>query len=388
MERRSFLKISKSSKKEETKKSTPKNPFMKRTTNRKSNKIPEEPSKPTIDSSQYNILYIDRKVKEYLSARIDFLPFYRKRLQKYIQISSSSLIQESQKAKSEIPEIRRLIQDLESTLEYGCYIRSTSRLVERYSQLIKKKRSGFMGKTSSKQSPEELEIIFNFLTAAKRYVSITNIKQKPNTICPDCGNYYGIKDDEHFCEECGHIVNIMDDSPTFKDSDRVNMTSKYSYSRRGHFIDAIKRYQGKQNTTIPQSVYDHIYLQMSYYNLTKETVTKDNVYMFLSEMKSDVKHYEDINLIYSKIKEEPCPDISIYEVELLRMFDIHDKVYEEQIKSEDRDNSQQVYFKLYKFLGILGYPCKRDEFYILKTEGKEEEHEEEWDKACKIIGWE
>jgi len=46
-----------------------------------------------------------------------------------------------------------------------------------------------------------------------------------------------------------------------------------------------------------------------------------------------------------------------------------------------------VYYKLYKLLQRNGFNCHKDEFYILKTKAKEDEHDEKMKKAWRILGW-
>ena len=59
------------------------------------------------------------------------------------------------------------------------------------------------------------------------------------------------------------------------------MCNRYTYSRKGHFIDAIKKHQGKQNTdkNIIKNVIEVLLKEMKLHNLTKTTVTKQHLYM-------------------------------------------------------------------------------------------------------------
>jgi len=347
----------------------------------------EEPTPPLLNANEHNIFYIDSKIKKYLSDKIDNITWYKSRLNKLVKILEVGIEDDKEIVKKEIPSLRTQIQDIESTIEYGDYVLNTLTILEDYKTIIKGKNNSFMSK-AKEVCTNEKRIIFRYLNIAQKYVSIANIKQVNIICCSNCKSEdLQILDDEYICNICANFDNIANDSPTFKDADRVNMSNKYCYSRKGHFIEAIKKFQGRQNTTIPASVYEYLQTQMNYYNLVESTVSKEHLYMFLSEMKSDVKHYEDINLIYSVISKTPPPDINAYIPQLLAMFDIHDPIYEEKIKPDDRDNSQQVYFKLFKYLELLGFPCSKDDFFILKTREKLQEHDEEWEKACNITGW-
>ena len=124
---------------------------------------------------------------------------------------------------------------------------------------------------------------------------------------------------------------------------------------------------------------------MKLHGLTKETVTKDQLYMFLSERKLS-KHYEDLNLLFHIITGVKCPNISHLEDQLLELFDQQEEKLTEVLE-DTRDNSLNVNYKLYKLLQKLGYPCCKDEFYILKTKAKEDEHDEALKECWELLGW-
>ena len=163
------------------------------------------------------------------------------------------------------------------------------------------------------------------------------------------------------------------------------MCSRYTYTRKGHFIDAIKRFQGRQNTTIEPRIYEILRAEIKAHGLTCESATMEHLYEFLESNRLS-KHYGDINLIYSVITGTPPPDISGLETELLELFDETEEAYE-KVKDPGRINSLNVNFKLFKLLQQIGYSCKRDDFYILKTAVKWSEHENKWDEIRRLKGW-
>jgi hypothetical protein len=169
------------------------------------------------------------------------------------------------------------------------------------------------------------------------------------------------------------------------------MSNRYTYTRRSHFIDAMKKYQGKHNvdSEFLQTITQELLKEMRMHNLNETTVTKDHLYMFLSEKKM-CSHYEDINILFHIITGNPCPDFSYLENNLLELFELQEKALNEATasdKNDNRINSINVYYKLYKLLQKLGYPCKKGDFYILKTKTKEDEHDDKMRKAWEILGW-
>jgi ribosomal protein S24E len=80
----------------------------------------------------------------------------------------------------------------------------------------------------------------------------------------------------------------MKHNSSYTDIDRVNISCKYTYDRKVHFRDCINQYQGKQNSTIHQKIYDDLEIQFERHHLLhggKETnkeirfkdVTKNHV---------------------------------------------------------------------------------------------------------------
>jgi len=116
------------------------------------------------------------------------------------------------------------------------------------------------------------------------------------------------------------------------------------------------------------------------------SVSRDNIHTFLTEQ-SLAPHYEDLPLLYSMITGVPCIDISEYMDDLLNDFEQLEEALE-KIKDESRVNSLNVYFKLCALLQRRGFKCKKDDFYILKTKAKEDEHNDKLEQAYNLLGWE
>jgi transposase-like protein len=108
-------------------------------------------------------------------------------------------------------------------------------------------------------SPQEIHtrntLISEYILIASNYVNIENHSvMSTKLVCPACYSEDLSKsldiDSTYLCKFCSTEIVILDDTPTFKDADRINMTTRYTYSRRGHFIEAMKKYQGKHNVAM------------------------------------------------------------------------------------------------------------------------------------------
>ena len=356
--------------------------------------------KKKIDAREYNIFHIDSIIRDQLNSQISSVPELEKDLENALRMFISGTPNDQVMAQQQSSVLRRRIQDLESTFELSYYVLRTADILEEYRKtMLSKSSRSFVcldRDEADRETTKRDEFVTKYLLVAREYVEIENYQQQTKKmICPACYNTDMRRSDEEttfVCTLCATEVQILDDTPSFKDTDRVNMCSRYTYSRKGHFVDAIKKHQGKQNADpeVIQSVISILLEEMGFHNLTVDTAKKHHLYMFLSERELSA-HYDDLNLLHHIITDEPCPDISMYEQQLLEDFDEQegalDKVYEEDI-NDTRVNSLNVYYKLYKLLQRCGHNCRKDDFYILKTKTKEDEHDEKMKKAWRILGWE
>lgn len=355
-----------------------------------------------VDMNSYNIFHIDAIIKEKLKADISSLPSLESDLQLLLENLEGPSAKNKISKQQELAMLRKRIQDIENTFALTLYIHKTADLLEKYQNLQESENSrSFVYKGEShkssyaQESIEKNNIVSQYISIARKYVEIENYKRVIDVVmCPICKTTNlskSIEEETSFLCKCGFEYEILDDTPSFKDTDRVNMSSRYTYTRRGHFIEAIKKYQGKHNIDPEtlKSIVDILNKEMNYHHLTPKTVTKDHLYMFLAEKKL-CENYEDINILYHIITGNPCPEFSHLEGALLELFEEQEKALVEVTvsdKNDNRVNSINVYYKLYKLLQRLEYPCKKGDFYILKTKTKEDEHDEKMRRAWELLEW-
>jgi hypothetical protein len=173
---------------------------------------------------------------------------------------------------------------------------------------------------------------------------------------------------------------------SYKDVTRINISSKYCYDRRIHFRDCINQYQGKQNSTINQDVYDNLEKQFDLHhlligesntpkNIRFKNITKEHISVFLKELQY-TKHYENINLIHYNITGVKPDDIGYLEDKLLEDFDILTDLYDKKFKNIDRKNFINTQYVLYQLLLKHKHPCRKEDFSILKTMDRKTFHDD------------
>ena len=89
--------------------------------------------------------------------------------------------------------------------------------------------------------------------------------------CPTCNipNTEFVLSDNHLvCSQCGTVISITNDNLiSFRDIERINIGSKYTYDRKTHFRECLKRFQGKQNVNIPSKLFEDVTDQLIRYGL-------------------------------------------------------------------------------------------------------------------------
>ena len=219
--------------------------------------------------------------------------------------------------------------------------------------------------------------------------------------CTGCGlsNESFVMADNHFvCSSCGMVVSISNDNLiSFRDIERINIGSKYTYDRKTHFRECIKRFQGKQNVNIPPKLFSDVMEQLRSYDLIPidyqdlekskafEKVKREHIQMILKDLGYS-KHYEDIVYIYNKITGHEIPDITHLENNLLNDFDDLLECYDQTFKT-DRKNFINNQYVLYQLLRKYKYNCKKQDFQFLKTNDRKYYHDVICQKLFEKLGW-
>lgn len=277
------------------------------------------------------------------------------------------------------------------------------------------------------QNKELNNIIKNFIKITKQYsdqinhyLNYTKGETTSKNICNMCNsiNLY-ITNRETICIDCGNEFesSMPIEEISYDDSERVNMTVKFKYSRIAHFEDTIEQFQGKQNKTIPLKVFLDLEKEFEIQNLLNKRdhkiyssgkefhdiidkdevlrskifnkITRENIINILSET-SNSKYYEDVNLIHKYYNPYNFKnDISHLEDVLIEDFTKILDVYEVVHKNLklNRINFLNSNYILFQLLRKHNYPCSKDNFMFLKTIDRIIEHDIIYEKICELLEW-
>jgi len=351
-----------------------------------------------------NILSIDAKIKSRFETERGKLSVYKERLQELQRTAKSSVpMRAKNDLERSIQNLEEKIEKIESRSEENFYIIETASYIERFKDILYTPiQTSFMGKPK-KCNREKQEVIRGYLTAVQKYYDI-NVEQKEKKVkivcdnCPNKKNFAVVDDNIHICLDCGTVKEVLLHKISYGDIDRVNISTKYSYDRKVHFRDCINQYQGKQNSTIEQKVYDSLEDQFERHHLlvgdkkiTKEKrfskITKEHIAMFLKEL-GLTKHYENVNLIHYNLTGIKPDDISHLEDKLLADFDALTEMYDKKFKNKiARTNFINTQYVLYQLLQRHKHQCKRDDFVMLKTVDRQAFHDDVCTVCFSSLGW-
>lgn len=301
---------------------------------------------------------------------------------------------------AEMERLRKRIDSIRNRSNLYFYYLEAQPLLEAYkTEMSRPVVMSFMGSAtaSSNTSPKLEQVVSQYRQLVERLIPLTHLPY-PTTHSkksPSCGNcmrkntYVIHSDNICACEYCGMEQDMLMSTFSYRDTERINMTSKYQYDRRVHFRECINQFQGKQNSTIKPQVYDLLKTHIQNHGLNITKVSKKHVMSFLKEIGCS-SHYEDVNLIHHTLTNQPLPDISYLEDVLIEDFDKLSKLYDEEyIKPRriERKNFINIQYVLFQLLRRHKYPCSHTDFSFLKTIERKEFHDDICSHLFHKLGW-
>jgi hypothetical protein len=356
-----------------------------------------------------DILTIDKEIQEKFLKEEKELENYKSKRQTIEKILTDNTNMSNNvriNLQEELKQLNELIKKGSELEEYYFYLMDTVCIIEKYKQMLfKPMKVTFFGKPKQSEHTAEKDVLSReYLEKIKKYYSVQipqdESKQKA---CPNCDfkNIINIVDTKStVCVNCGLQTELTSESSSFKDSTRVNLSSKYTYESRIHFRDCMNQYQGKQNTTIPDTVFKNLEKQFELHGILNgesttpnhirfSKITREHIYLFLRETGHST-HYEDVFLIHYKLTGKKPNDISHLEQQLMEDFDtlinLYDKKFKQNRKIERKSfiNTQYVLFQL---LRRHKYMCRKEDFNMLKTLDRKSFHDDICKELFEELGW-
>lgn len=357
-----------------------------------------------MSENDLDILSIDNKIKLLFESESKKLPEYKSYLGDLFKTYNSDKIPPRSKLELEksIACLKQKIEKLENNHDFNFYTIESAEIIQKYLQILKTPiKLSFCGKPPSKNK-EKNDLVQQYIEVAQKYYKI-DLKSKEKKFkiqCDFCGNKkdFASEENAYICLICFSEQEIIHHTTSYKDSDRVNISTKYTYDRKVHFRDCINQYQGKQNCSIDSTIYDRLEEEFGKHHLLKgdkgtnkeerfSQITKEHVLMFLKELGLS-KHYENVNLIHYNMTGKKPDDISHLEDKLLADFDLLVETYDKNFKNRvERVNFISTQYVLFQLLQKHKHQCKKEDFVILKTMDRQFFHDNICRELFSYLGW-
>lgn len=307
-------------------------------------------------------------------------------------------------------ELRKRMALLSTNAEKNLYLAKAAPLIKQYVTALSEPVSVYDEKCVAAKNviANNFFAIIKNLLLKKRWTDIRSVEDESTGsskfYCDRCGNATKFEIDDGTkkitCSDCSTQINTIETGHTHQDYNRVNIVGKFVYNRVLHFQDCIKQFQGKQNCKIPDKLYADLDGKFKAYRLLIESdnvavkyskITPQHILMFLKELKY-AKHYENVNAIYYVLTNKRVADISHIEHKLMEDFKeliaLYDNLHSKDKPEElNRKNFMNVQYILFQLLRRHGYPCKIEEFSILKTIDRKIFHDKICSNLFEKLGW-
>lgn len=361
------------------------------------------------------ILNIDSRIRNEFLVELDAVSEYKQHIETFNMMLNNNKISERNRSDLliNIEETEKKINSIINNEKLNFYISDTIEYILSYKKMLQEPITiNFIGAPVISKKEKEIEKITNsYIDAAFKYMSpsikkdlitFTNVNDIRCNNCSNKNNFDIIDCMIYVCTTCGSQQTILLRTSSYKDVDRINISTKYTYDRKIHFKDCINQYQGKQNTTIEQKIYDDLEKEFEKHNLLvgdKNTprkqrfknITKNHITLFLKDLEYGVKHYENVNLIYTTFTEKPLDDISYLENILLDDFDKFTELYDAKTRDGtiklERTSFINKHHILFQLLQHHHHKCDKSDFPPLKTLNRQLLHDEICSFLFAELGW-
>lgn len=186
------------------------------------------------------------------------------------------------------------------------------------------------------------------------------------------------------CDACEQVV-VETERPPSKDT--VKDSTAFCYKRLNHFNEWLSQIQGKQQTHIPDDVYDAILLELKKRKITNlSELTASQVKGVLKKLKLN-KYYEHVAFVLNKLN---GGQVKVLHPELenkLRTLFLMTQGPFLKWCPNGRKNYLSYSFVMRKLIELLGEDEYLDCCPLLKSIDKLRVQEEVWANICKDLGW-
>ena len=241
------------------------------------------------------------------------------------------------------------------------------------------------------------EIYHEYMKCADpTYIRQKQVSEKDESATCKCGVKASITYDypsgRNICETCGTILVHFFDSAfiSYKESQDHDIPVDFPYIRMNHFNELIAQFQAKEQTDIPEEVFEKLEEKF------KTDVIDDYDELCYKYVKNKLRElgmenmYEHIPYIIYKFNGQPPPVLSLEQEQRFRkMFKQIQGPFErcKHLNRKNRKNFLSYHYVFYKFAELLEMDHLLQYFRLLQSREKLFLQDRVWEAICKIMEW-
>ena len=348
-------------------------------------KVPKSKKTKTRGSIQTLGAHHDENM-ELLSRQSATLPQMRQAFEKkraaFLALSNSMdlvSIHKKRKMVEELEDLEKLIANV-STNQHMCrYLQKTHRVLFDY--------------YTESESGEDDTRHASRTDLLRRYKHVMGVEscqsRRGRNECEGCGEPLSSFSHGTFgvCNSCGAGQRVEADNEKADYREVLVESNYYAYKRINHLRECLNQWQGKENTFIPDEVYDSIIVELKKERIKNlATLTPKIMRALLRKLKLN-KFYEHIPQILMKLTNRPPLKISKdIEEKLCEMFLQLQQPFAE-CAPEGRKNFMSYSFTINKLTNLLGLYEIQEYFPLLKSREKLREQDRIWKAICSKLDW-
>jgi hypothetical protein len=261
------------------------------------------------------------------------------------------------------------------------YLLKSSNIITEYIALEEKEQNLINDHSQSNEKVNELNdlvsekalLVTNYLTLFDNdYINHNDIKSTSFSRCKHCNVPYEIDSGFLVCISCGICEVSIDGSGdlSYKEMQDYDYRPQFTYEKRSHLDDWLRRFQSKENRIIPQEVLDKIILEATKERLKDlNLLTEEKVKRYLKKLSLN-DYYDNVIGIINRINGRPPFTLTIEVEEKIKcMFQQIQEPFE-KYKPSSRRNFLSYSYCIHKFFQILGLHEFAKYFPLLKSADK------------------
>jgi hypothetical protein len=312
--------------------------------------------------------------------------------------------QHKESHKEQMNELENHMKTLLSDEDEFDYLLDSSFLIMTYAEL-EKQEDKLLNSESASQNIDELNaIIKQKADITHEYLSkfdphnssLKHLIDFTANICKQCSVYMTFEEGFLVCSLCGHCISTVDASGdlSYKEMQEYDYRTQFTYDKKSHLEDWIRRFQSKENRVIPQDVIDKVILETKKERLKDlNLLTEEKVKRYLKRLGLN-EYYDNVIGIINRINNRPPFKLTAeIERKIKMMFQQIQEPYEKH-KPPSRRNFLSYSYCLHKFFQILGLHEFAKYFPLLKSADKLRQQDEIFKKIVaematkdKSINW-